>query len=193
MLASELGKVKARKLRISVPTDEILSSIVRFQPNAFHQRRSTGSNGILDVYAWTSLSLTSSTGRSEDDHASYSSHISECNKLTELAGCIPWFVQFAERLTPVTRCRIFKLAAGGCIPCHTDDNLAKYGLARIIIPVIADNRCITIVGGEDYVMLPGEAWFLNDDHPHSVMNSSDRDRIVMCVQTFNLAKLCELL
>ena len=172
---------------------DIRLQIATLEAHSYLPRATAPSNGILDVPQWRSLSLTSSTGRACDDHAAYEGPIQNCDKLTEIGCSIHWFAQMHTTFRPVTRCRLFKLEAGGVIPSHVDNNLSRYSLARLIVPVIADRHCETIVNDECVIMLPGECWFLNDDHYHSIRNNSHKDRIVICIQTYNLPLVTSLI
>lgn len=135
---------------------------------------------------WHAIALTSSTGHEKDDYASRSAPIFNCNKLTPIVQKMPTALNLLKQFAPVTRCRLYRLDAGGEIAPHIDDNIREYGLARLIVP-IRSQSCITTVGNSIVEMVPGSCWYLNDSRMHSVDNrGSSLDRVVLVIQSYAL-------
>lgn len=82
---------------------------------------------------------------------------------------------------PASRVRITKLAAGKEIPFHIDYDVSY--AVRCICPIYSDDLVINQFKRdgeiEEYVLEPGNAYFLNIAYPHAVFNRSDKPRIAL--------------
>lgn len=82
---------------------------------------------------------------------------------------------------PASRVRITKLAAGKEIPFHVDYDVSY--AVRCICPIYSDDLVINQFKRdgeiEEYVLKPGNAYFLNIAYPHAVFNRSDKPRIAL--------------
>lgn len=81
---------------------------------------------------------------------------------------------------------ITRLSPGKIIGAHVDQAPPDIpGLPywqRHQVPLQADDGVVFSCGGEDLHMAPGEAWWFNNQKPHSVRNDSSRDRLSMIVE-----------
>jgi hypothetical protein len=82
---------------------------------------------------------------------------------------------------PASRVRITKLAAGKEIPFHVDYDVSY--AVRCICPIYSDDLVINQFKRdgkiEEYILEPGNAYFLNIAYPHAVFNRSDKPRIAL--------------
>ncbi len=82
---------------------------------------------------------------------------------------------------PASRVRITKLAAGKEIPFHVDYDVSY--AVRCICPIYSDDLVINQFKRdgeiEEYILKPGNAYFLNIAYPHAVFNRSDKPRIAL--------------
>jgi aspartyl/asparaginyl beta-hydroxylase (cupin superfamily) len=78
--------------------------------------------------------------------------------------------------------RFLRLGAGSSIREHRDHKLGyEDGIVRVHVPVLTNDKVTFMLGGEFVRMLPGEAWYLNFNLPHSVRNGSEEDRVHLVV------------
>jgi quercetin dioxygenase-like cupin family protein len=93
----------------------------------------------------------------------------------------------AKKVLSVFECeletaRFLRLSAGSTIREHRDHKLGyEDGIVRIHIPIVTHPLVDFTLGGERVTMLPGEAWYLNFNLPHSVKNDSKIDRVHLVV------------
>ena len=91
--------------------------------------------------------------------------------------------------------RLLKLAAGSNILRHRDYYLGpEDGEVRLHIPVVTHPDVEFLLDDQRVPMAPGELWFLNFNHYHSVDNRSTVDRIhlvIDCVVNDWLRELLE--
>jgi hypothetical protein len=79
---------------------------------------------------------------------------------------------------PLSAVRFLRLGPGSCIKEHTDLNLGyEDGEVRIHIPVATDDKVEFILAGERVPMRAGEAWYLDHNRRHAVVNSGPSPRI----------------
>lgn len=93
-----------------------------------------------------------------------------------------YFEEVVTQLTaPASRVRITKLAAGKEIPFHVDYDVTY--AVRCICPIYGDSQVINQFKRngkiEEYILEPGNAYFLNIGYPHAVFNRSDKPRIAL--------------
>ena len=70
-----------------------------------------------------------------------------------------------------------KLEAGGRITPHFDSHPSFSHGHRIHVPITTNNRVRFMIDGRPYQLQVGQAYELNNQKTHSVMNSSKEDRI----------------
>lgn len=93
-----------------------------------------------------------------------------------------YFEKIVSQLkAPASRIRITKLAAGKEIPFHVDYDVSY--AVRCICPIYGDDMVVNQFKRdgkiEEYVLEPGNAYFLNIGYPHAVFNRSDKPRIAL--------------
>lgn len=77
----------------------------------------------------------------------------------------------------VIRAMAAKLLAGGIINPHTDRHPSFHVGHRIHIPITTNPRVRFMIDGRPYRFEVGEAYEINNQKTHSVMNKGDEDRI----------------
>jgi len=78
--------------------------------------------------------------------------------------------------------RFLRLGAGATIREHRDYKLSiEDGVARVHIPVKTSAEVEFYLDGKRVEMKEGEAWYLNFNLPHRVINSTSEDRIHLVV------------
>lgn len=125
---------------------------------------------------WTSISLRSASGKTEDAYALPSTRgfidtplLAQCPYFQEVIACFE---------CPKETVRLLSLSPGSYIAPHTDPALGyAFGCFRVHIPIQTGKDVQFQVDGTDLVMQPGECWYANFDLPHSVRNSGSFDRI----------------
>lgn len=93
-----------------------------------------------------------------------------------------YFEEIVTQLkAPASRVRITKLAAGKEIPFHVDYDVSY--AVRCICPIYGDEMVVNQFKRdgkvEEYILEPGNAYFLNIGYPHAVFNRSDKPRIAL--------------
>lgn len=82
---------------------------------------------------------------------------------------------------PASRIRITKLAAGKKIPFHVDYDVSY--AVRCICPIYSNDLVVNKFKRngniEEYILKPGDAYFLNIGYPHAVFNNSKEPRIAL--------------
>jgi len=78
--------------------------------------------------------------------------------------------------------RVHRLLSDAFIKEHRDIALNyEEGMLRIHIPIVTSPEISMKVNGENIVMLPGEAWYLDFDLPHEVTNTSGEERVHLII------------
>jgi mannose-6-phosphate isomerase-like protein (cupin superfamily) len=99
------------------------------------------------------------------------------------------FPYFREVLTafpmPLRTVRLLRLGPGSRILEHKDEFLGyEDGQVRFHIPIVTSPLVEFIVAGRRLDMNPGEAWYIDFNHPHSVRNQADIDRVHLVIDGF---------
>ena len=77
----------------------------------------------------------------------------------------------------IIRAMAAKLLAGGRISPHWDSH-PSFGLGhRIHVPIVTNRRVRFMIDGRPYQLEVGQAYEINNQKTHSVMNKGDTDRI----------------
>ncbi|MCH9695410.1 MAG: aspartyl/asparaginyl beta-hydroxylase domain-containing protein [Gammaproteobacteria bacterium] len=96
-------------------------------------------------------------------------------------SAIPVMHDLIERHYPpggiIIRAMAAKLLAGGRINPHFDSHATFRRSHRIHVPITTNNRVRFMIDGKPFRMQPGEAYEINNQKTHSVMNSGNEDRI----------------
>ncbi|WP_020408648.1 aspartyl/asparaginyl beta-hydroxylase domain-containing protein [Hahella ganghwensis] len=83
---------------------------------------------------------------------------------------------------PVKSMRLMRLHAAAEIKPHRDLGLsAKYGEARLHIPIESNELLEFRINDELVPMQEGELWYLNVDQTHQVLNKGSRERINLVI------------
>ena len=77
----------------------------------------------------------------------------------------------------VIRAMAAKLLAGGKITPHTDRHPSFHHGHRIHVPITTNSRVRFMIDGRPYQFKVGEAYEINNQKTHSVMNKGSEDRI----------------
>jgi aspartyl/asparaginyl beta-hydroxylase (cupin superfamily) len=77
----------------------------------------------------------------------------------------------------VIRAMAAKLLAGGIISPHVDKHPSFHNGHRIHIPITTNSRVRFMIDGQPYQFKVGEAYEINNQKTHSVMNKGSEDRI----------------
>jgi len=99
-----------------------------------------------------------------------------------LAGCPDIAAALARIACPLRSVRLLRLAAGGVIREHRDDDLRfEDGEARLHIPLATNPGVEFYVDDRRVVMEPGECWYLDLSRPHRVQNHGETERIHLVI------------
>lgn len=97
------------------------------------------------------------------------------------AAAVPVMHELIERHYPpggtIIRAMAAKLLAGGRINAHFDSHATFRKSHRIHVPITTNHRVRFMIDGRPYRMKVGEAYEINNQKTHSVMNSGADDRI----------------
>lgn len=100
-------------------------------------------------------------------------------RLAEVA--LPLMDDIVRRFYPpggtVIRAMAAKLLAGKVISPHTDRHPSFHCGHRIHVPITTNPRVRFMIDGQPYQLQVGEAYEINNQKTHSVMNKGDEDRI----------------
>ncbi len=77
----------------------------------------------------------------------------------------------------IIRAMAAKLLAGGKIKPHRDAHPSFHFSHRIHVPITTNSRVRFMIDGRPYRMEPGQAYEINNQKVHSVMNKGAEDRI----------------
>jgi aspartyl/asparaginyl beta-hydroxylase (cupin superfamily) len=94
---------------------------------------------------------------------------------------VPVMHEIIERSYPkggtIIRAMAAKLLAGGRIMPHVDSHASFRMSHRIHVPLTTNSRVRFMIDGRPYQLEPGQAYEINNQKTHSVMNSGKEDRI----------------
>src|SRR5688572_2613173 len=101
------------------------------------------------------------------------------NRLADTA--VPLMHQIIRNWYPpggtIIRAMAAKLLAGGRILPHRDSHPSFGAGHRIHVPIVTNPRVRFMIDGRPYQLKVGEAYEINNQKVHSVMNKGDADRI----------------
>ena len=101
------------------------------------------------------------------------------NLLSETA--VPVMHELIGRAYPaggtIIRAMAAKLLAGGRINPHFDSHVTFRRSHRIHVPITTNHRVRFMIDGRPYRLQPGQAYEINNQKTHSVINSGSEDRI----------------
>jgi hypothetical protein len=94
---------------------------------------------------------------------------------------VPVMHDIIERHYPkggtIIRAMAARLPAGGRIMPHTDSHLSFRMSHRIHVPLTSNSRVRFMIDGRPFRLEPGQAYEINNQKTHSVMNSGPEGRI----------------
>lgn len=102
---------------------------------------------------------------------------------TPLFASCPAIRRFVDGLDcPVHSVRLLRVAAGGFIREHRDDDLAfDGGEARLHVPIATNPQVEFYLDGVRIPMAEGECWYLDFSLPHRVQNRGATDRVHLVI------------
>jgi len=77
----------------------------------------------------------------------------------------------------IIRAMAAKLVSGGKITPHVDRHPSFHAGHRIHVPITTNPRVRFMIDGQPYQLQPGQAYEINNQKMHSVMNKGKEDRI----------------
>ncbi|MEM8935185.1 MAG: aspartyl/asparaginyl beta-hydroxylase domain-containing protein [Pseudomonadota bacterium] len=77
----------------------------------------------------------------------------------------------------IIRAMAAKLKAGKTITTHTDNHMSFHSGHRIHLPIITNNKVRFMIDGRPHKMTVGNAYEINNQKRHGVINKGDEDRI----------------
>lgn len=163
----ELGPVDSSALRAAIlAQDEAAWHEEEYRQNQFDVHRQTES--IVLVFAnmdvWPDFEIHKEPG---------------WDRLADVA--IPVMHGIIEKHYPpggaIIRAMAAKLLAGGKIAPHTDTHPSFHRGHRIHVPITTNPRVRFMIDGRPYKLQVGQAYEINNQMNHSVMNKGSEDRI----------------
>jgi len=126
---------------------------------------------------WKALALRSTTGQANQIYRSPDDEREPMDTVV-LSRCAYFQAVLKTFQCPVLNARLMSLSPGSTIREHEDHQMGfEYGLIRIHIPIVTDERVKFFVGHQRLSMKEGEAWYIDFAQPHSVHNLSDASRV----------------
>ena len=163
----ELGPVNSEALiEATLAQDEIAWKEDKYRQEEFEVHRSTESIVLVfvDLDSWPDLVVSREPG---------------WPRLADVA--LPMMDDIITRFYPpggtVIRAMAAKLTAGGIINSHTDRHPSFHCGHRIHVPITTNPRVRFMIDGQPYQFKVGEAYEINNQKTHSVMNKGAEDRI----------------
>ncbi|MEO2021702.1 MAG: aspartyl/asparaginyl beta-hydroxylase domain-containing protein [Pirellulaceae bacterium] len=163
----ELGQVNMNALReLVLAQDEIAWREDQSRQDTFEQHRQTESIVVLfvDLEKWPQVMVTKEPG---------------WDRIAEVA--LPLMNDIIINSYPpggtVIRAMAAKLLAGGKITPHVDKHPSFHVGHRIHVPLTTNPRVRFMIDGRPHQLQPGNAYEINNQKTHSVMNKGKEDRI----------------
>ncbi len=163
----ELGPVDATALRDAVLAQEDIAwKEDKYRQEEFEVHHATESIVVLfvDLEQWPDIVVSKEPG---------------WDRIADVA--LPLMNHIISNFYPpggtVIRAMAAKLLAGGIINPHTDRHPSFHVGHRIHVPITTNPRVRFMIGGQPYQFKVGEAYEINNQMMHSVMNKGDEDRI----------------
>lgn len=163
----ELGGVDSAALRDAIlAQDELAWQEDQYRQEEFDVHRQTESIVVLflDLEKWPELAVLKEPG---------------WDRLSEVA--VPLMNDIIRAHYPpggtIIRAMAAKLLAGGKITPHVDRHPSFHAGHRIHVPITTNPRVRFMIDGQPYQFEPGQAYEINNQKMHSVMNKGNEDRI----------------
>jgi hypothetical protein len=178
----ELGPVDTTELRdLILAQDELAWKEDLYRQEEFDVHRQTESIVMLfvDLDEWPQVNVAREPG---------------WDRLQSVA--LPLMNDIIRKSYPpggkVIRAMAAKLLAGGKITPHVDQHTSFHMGHRIHVPITTNSRVRFMINGQPYRFKPGEAYEINNQKMHSVMNKGKEDRITFIFDYVPAEKLAEL-
>jgi hypothetical protein len=163
----ELGEVDCEALRDAIlAQDDIAWKEDSYRQDEFEVHHDTESIVLVfvDLEKWPDIVVSQEPG---------------WDRLADVA--LPVMNDIISRLYPpggtVIRAMAAKLMAGKKITPHTDRHVSFHKGHRIHVPITTNPRVRFMIDGQPYQFKVGEAYEINNQKTHSVMNKGKEDRI----------------
>jgi hypothetical protein len=163
----ELGAVDVAELRdaiLGLDAESWLENVQRQQEYEVHKSTQSVVMVFTDGSGWPDIEVTKEVGWDRLAHAA-----------------VPLMHQIiADKYAPggtIIRAMAAKLLAGSVISPHTDQHPSFHYGHRIHIPITTNSRVRFMIDGRPYRFTVGNAYELNNQKNHSVMNKGAEDRI----------------
>ncbi len=178
----ELGPVDVTELReVILEQDKLAWKEDLYRQEEFDVHRETESIVMLfvDLEDWPKLKITKEPG---------------WDRLAKVA--LPLMNDIISKSYPpggtIIRAMAANLLAGGKITPHVDQHPSFHIGHRIHVPITSNPRVRFMINGQPYRFKPGEAYEINNQKMHSVMNKGKEDRITFIFDYVPADKLAEL-
>ena len=178
----ELGPVDSTDLREMILAQEAVAwEEDQYRQDAYEVHRATQSIVMIfvDTDRWPDIIVTREAG---------------WNRLADVA--LPLMNDIIERHYPpggtVIRAMAAKLLAGMNIETHLDKHPSFHCGHRIHVPITTNPRVRFNISGQPYQFKVGEAYEINNQKTHSVMNKGTADRITFIFDYVPLGEIEKL-
>lgn len=141
----------------------------------------TNWNAHFNLYGysgdWKSIALYAPNGERDNIYANQA----ETAPILEtelLKNCYYFKEVLSHFKCPILSARLLNLGPGAYIKPHKDHELGyENGCFRIHIPITTNPKVEFILADKLLIMKPGECWYTNVNHTHSVANNGSTDRV----------------
>lgn len=163
----DLGSVEMDDLRSAILSlDEAAWAENTYRQTEYRQHSDTKSVVLIftDSEGWPSIKITKESGW----------------ELLREVACPLMDSILAEHYPPggtIIRAVVANLTAGGIIQPHVDGHPSFHAGHRIHIPITTNPRVRFMIDGKPYQFKVGQAYELNNQINHSVMNKGKEDRL----------------
>ncbi len=160
-----LGPVDAEALREAVlALDESAWQENQYRQDEYEVHQSTESIVLVFCDGWPELTVTKEAG---------------WDRLAEVATPVMHDIigKFYPKGGTIIRAMAAKLKGRGRITPHVDSHMSFRISHRIHVPITTDPRVRFMIDGRPYHLEVGQAYEINNQKQHSVMNNSKMDRI----------------
>lgn len=167
---------KAVRLPLEIDGAALLCELQRIESEAWVQHFNTA------YYAgdWEVVSLRSTNGRASQIYPDPTKHDFIDTDLLKSSAVFQ--TALAAFRCPLLGVRLMRLSPGSSILEHRDHSLSfEDGEIRVHIPVKTNPLVEFYLDGERIVMGEGEAWYLNLNYNHRVVNNGGEERVHLVV------------
>ena len=168
------------RLPVTFDVGRLLTEARAFEPYEWKPDR-------INVLGYSSINLVSFLGSESE------SYEAPMEGTAALEHC-PYVKQILSGFDTVwAEVRLRKLETDVEVPTHYDSSFQALHRMRIHIPILTDESVLFICDDYPVHMRAGEAWVFDRTRPHSIRNSSSRDRIHLVADTVGSSRFWQLL